>query len=244
MKKLLLTIMVAVISLCAATARDVVYLKNGYVERGRITEHVPGEKVVFVTEDNRTLIFTESEIGRIEKEDNYEPQTNNYSYEQSNFDSPWEAKRGYTGYIDFRLGGYDFYDFVFGLTTTHGYQFNKHVFLGLGIGFELTWNTEYAIPIFLAYNGNVGSGRIQFIYGAKLGLSINDYYYEDYYGGYYGGYYGDYYGDYYSTNVDFMFGVYVGMRAALSEKCALRIAPEFGMMGSTLTFGAGIGFEF
>lgn len=268
MKKLLLTIMVAVISLCAATARDVVYLKNGYVERGRITEHVPGEKVVFVTEDNRTLIFTESEIEKIEHEDEIAIREQKQREKEEKerlkkeekerkmkaIDTRWSAKKGYAGFVDVELGAVPHWGFAYSISTTHGYQINHHAFIGAGFGYgsnERNYGGNYGgynyyeyyhresnFDLFATFKGNVGRSRIQFTYGAKVGLTICscnqnvDYHRNES-------------GDIYT---EFIAGGYLGARIVASSKIAFNITPYCNFRdrhyGDEWTIGARLGIEF
>lgn len=273
MKKLLLTIVVAVISLCAATARDVVYLKNGYVERGRITEHIPGEKVVFVTEDNRTLIFTESEIEKIEHEDEIAIREQKQREKEEKerlkkeekerkmkaIDPRWSAKKGYAGFVDVELGA-EPYDgsFAYSISTTHGYQINHHAFIGVGFGYgsnevyfnfggyEYEYHRESNFDLFATFKGNVGRSRIQFTYGAKVGLTICscnlcEEFYNDATGSY---------DDYESSYIypEFIAGGYLGARIVASSKIAFNITPYCNFRdrhyGGEWTIGARLGIEF
>lgn len=275
MKKLLLTIVVAVISLCAATARDVVYLKNGYVERGRITEHVPGEKVVFVTEDNRTLIFTESEIEKIEHEDEIAIREQKQREKEEKerlkkeekerkmkaIDTRWSAKKGYAGFVDVELGAepYDGY-FAYSISTTHGYQINHHAFIGVGFGYgsnEYYYNLEGGdhyykyhresnFDLFATFKGNVGRSRIQFTYGAKVGLTIYSCnLWEEVYNYETRSFY-----DYESSYIypGFIAGGYLGARIVASSKIAFNITPYCNFRdrhyGGEWTIGARLGIEF
>lgn len=268
MKKLLLTIVVAVISLCAATARDAVYLKNGYVERGRITEHVPGEKVVFVTEDNRTLIFTESEIEKIEHEDEIAIREQKQREKEEKerlkkeekerkmkaIDPRWSAKKGYAGFVDVELGATIYPDeFAYSISTTHGYQINHHAFIGAGFGYGSNerydsgydyyeYHRESNFDLFATFKGNVGRSRIQFTYGAKVGLTICscNRYIEHY----------DNVQGIESSNIypEFIAGGYLGARIVASSKIAFNITPYCNFRdrhyGGEWTIGARLGIEF
>lgn len=269
MKKLLLTIMVAVISLCAATARDVVYLKNGYVERGRITEHVPGEKVVFVTEDNRTLIFTESEIEKIEHEDEIAIREQKQREKEEKerlkkeekerkmkaIDTRWSAKKGYAGFVDVELGA-DLWNngrFSYSISTTHGYQINHHAFIGVGFGYgsnECSYEYGYDyvyhhcsnFDLFATFKGNVGRSRIQFTYGAKVGLTIcscnQNIDYDHNVQGIESSY----------IYPEFIAGGYLGARIVASSKIAFNITPYCNFRdrhyGGEWVLGARLGIEF
>ena len=72
-----------------------------------------------------------------------------------------EPKKGYRGFVDanvdlsFHQGGYgdNSVTVYYGLSTSHGYQFNSHYFLGGGLMFErhhpVYHNYGYSFPVYL-----------------------------------------------------------------------------------------------
>lgn len=114
---------VALTCATAATAqqtRDVVYLKNGSIIHGQVAEMSPEGNIKIVNGLGDTLIFPMADVDRTTKETLYT--------------EPF-LRRGYRGFAGFQgiwgcLSGA-------GIVTTHGYQFNGHMFAGIGCGLFL-----------------------------------------------------------------------------------------------------------
>lgn len=113
----------ALITATAATAQqtqDVVYLKNGSIIHGQVTEMKPDGNITIVNGLGDTLVFATADVDRTTKE------TVGGDASQS------FLSRGYRGFVNFKgflgclNGG--------GITTTHGYQFNGNMYAGLGVG--------------------------------------------------------------------------------------------------------------
>ena len=66
---------VSAISLYAATYQDVVYLKNGSIIKGMITEQVPNESLKIETKDGNVFVFKMSEVAKMTKEKVAEEET-------------------------------------------------------------------------------------------------------------------------------------------------------------------------
>ena len=62
----------------------------------------------------------------------------------------WDTSYGETDYWSDEKWGYDKENLLFlGITTSHGYQFNPHFYLGAGLMFESAFHTgDITIPIF------------------------------------------------------------------------------------------------
>lgn len=75
------------------------------------------------------------------------------------------------------------------LTTSHGYQFNPYIFLGAGIGFDFTGESEWGevsgrpynkraakvdIPLFFNARANITKTRISPFADARVGAYINN----------------------------------------------------------------------
>lgn len=70
MKKIILSL---ALTLCvtlsfAQTLQDVVYLKNGSIVRGTITQMVPGEKVTISTADGSVFVYSMDDVSEMTKE--------------------------------------------------------------------------------------------------------------------------------------------------------------------------------
>ena len=70
MKKSILLLSIIVISICAIAqeSRDVVYLKNGSVIKGEITEMIPNDHIKIKTADGSVFVYSFTEIEKTEKE--------------------------------------------------------------------------------------------------------------------------------------------------------------------------------
>jgi len=126
--------------LCASVAnaqeyRDVVYLKNGSVIKGFYKSFFMNDTLRMETLDGSKIVIPINEIERIAKE-----RTNVYVVHEDELDDlqrRWRP-RGYSGSIEIVNGLSKRNDETKsqGFYTTHGYQFNRHLFLGLGLGAE------------------------------------------------------------------------------------------------------------
>ncbi len=123
------------ISLSAQEYRDVVYLKNGSVIKGFYKSFFLNDTLRMETLDGSLLVCPASEIVRIAKE-----RTNVYvvhADEEEGIIRRWRPK-GYSGSFEY-LSAYRTTSASMtstGFSTTHGYRFNRNIFLGAGMGFE------------------------------------------------------------------------------------------------------------
>lgn len=95
------------------------------------------------------------------------------AFAQSNV---YGGKSGYKGMFDIGLTFDPNSEFsYFDLSTTHGYQFNPHVFLGAGFGYSFDPEGDYhTMPLYVAFRGNILKSRqiIPFA-GVRLGYSVD-----------------------------------------------------------------------
>ncbi len=70
MKKLILLVSIFLFSICAFAqeSKDVVYLKNGSVIKGEITEMIPNKHIKIKTADGSLFVYSFTEIEKTEKE--------------------------------------------------------------------------------------------------------------------------------------------------------------------------------
>lgn len=132
-------LLMAAMLLTANTAiaqSDVVYLKNGGTFHGTIEQTTDGSSVTLRNSAGDVLVVDQSDIDRVEKET-----------------APVKVKkRGYRGFADadFCVGPIH-YDGAqergtwagVGVTTTHGFMFNRHIFFGFGFGLAHIGGTEF-----------------------------------------------------------------------------------------------------
>lgn len=131
-------ILIAMVATCTAFAqdyRDVVYLKNGSVIKGFYKELYPTDTLRMETLDGSLLVCPMSDVVRIAKE-----RTNVYVINKEDESLTLERKwrtHSYSGSFEVMYGKEDEGADSYGLYTTHGYRFNRHLFLGAGLGFEV-----------------------------------------------------------------------------------------------------------
>lgn len=140
------------VAVMAQTQRDVVYMKNGSVIRGQVTNN-SDEKVVVETDDGNVFVYKKSDINKMVKEatgkggeersvvkpiriagdlkeDTYDPAASNGRW-------PTKGWRGFVGGC-FGLALDDVFEHraVCTFYTSHGFQFNHALYLGLGLQSE------------------------------------------------------------------------------------------------------------
>lgn len=112
---------------------DVIYLKNGSIIRGFITEQIPNQSVKIEIPNNSFIIFDFAAIDKITKETRLSIQKRQYN----------DIKIGFRCLTQLVISK------VVSLNVIEQYHYDRHFSTGLGIGFE-TDGTEYAdVPILL-----------------------------------------------------------------------------------------------
>ncbi|GIV34674.1 MAG: hypothetical protein KatS3mg031_2209 [Chitinophagales bacterium] len=147
---------------------DVVYLKNGSVVRGMITEFVPDESVKIETRDKSIFIFLMHDVEKIT--------WNNPSSEKKTYD-PVIKKSGYFNETEtgLMLGKKSTGKYAADLSvhTVHGYQINRHVRVGCGTGVD--HYAEYGntfVPVFGSISGDIIKYWITPFYSAHAGYGF------------------------------------------------------------------------
>ena len=235
MKKSLFALLFIVGTVFSSLAYSTVYLKNGSSINGEILEYTPEQNISLRTADGSVWVFNASEIVRIQN--NQTPAVNNTT-------SRFTAPTGYRGFVDVMLLNFSWQNgLAFNLTTSHGYQFTHHAYLGGGIGVDLSYDTgkNLIIPVFTEFRGNVGQNQLQFTYGARLGVAFgtgNISYYDPI-------------SETYIYAYESGAGVYtcasIGLRIAYTPNFAVNISPEVSLtLGTFSNISAGfrLGFEF
>lgn len=136
MKKFIQVCCLVVISFCSTAVfaqsqfQDVIYLKNGSVVKGMITEFVPAKSYTIQTADGSIFVFMVEEITKIAKELLPTAVSGNKSFRSDSF-TP-----GYRGVIE---GGFGASSGSYGLNAacfaiSNGYQFSEKLYAGVAIG--------------------------------------------------------------------------------------------------------------
>lgn len=158
----------------AQNLQEVVYLKNGSVIRGIIIEQIPNESLKIQTADGSIFAYKMDEVEKITKE------TAQKSYYKTNFGSKFNGKglsAGYRGFVDlgYTIGTGTFGEDRVEFATSHGYQFNPYVYLGLGAGAHYYYNSEIVeIPIFAHVRSEFLNNSISPFFDFKIGYSLYD----------------------------------------------------------------------
>lgn len=232
MKRFFASIIAVACCIGIATAQDIVYLNNGSIIKGRLTEITLDQKVIVQTQDGNQYAFTNDEIDRVTKDKDFVVETK------------FSAPKGHRGFAEFSPLAISAQNALsFNLSTTHGYQFNHNVFLGGGVGINIGYSADshISIPVFAEFRGNVGRRQVQFTYGARLGTEYGSGYRPRY----------DEVNDVLYSELVSGFGVYsgvrVGMRIPYSQHCAINLSAMTTLtLGTFSNFTTGLyfGFEF
>ena len=161
--------------------RDVVFMKNGSVINGFYKELYPGDSLRMETIDGGVFICAFKDIERIAKE-----RTSVYVVNiQDDIELQKRVWRpaGYRGYLEYGqdTNGKDNNLIAYSLLTVHGYQFNRHVFLGAGFGMQryeyetsgikLSF-TQNSIPLFADFQFYILRSRITPALGCRTGYTV------------------------------------------------------------------------
>lgn len=151
MKRFFILALVALIGFAMPAAaqqyQEVVYLKNGSVIKGTVIEQIPGQSVKVQTQDGSVFVYTMDEVEKVVKE-----MKSNYVRKPA-FKKPafnWKNKgyrpTGYAWFIDAEYtSGKEFLRSQYiGLGTTHGYQFNPYIFVGVGAEFQVALDVAWS----------------------------------------------------------------------------------------------------
>lgn len=121
--------------------RDVVYLNNGSIIKGQITELNPQESLKIETSDGSIFIFEINQVSKCEKE-LIENTTQDYTIKSTNEEVKNKyPQKGYRGFAEVSyLHGeymvdskYDERSNRIAVSTSHGYQINPQIYIGAGL---------------------------------------------------------------------------------------------------------------
>lgn len=165
MKKCIaLLLLIAASSFCFAQnaykhQQDVVYLKNGGIVRGYITEQIPNQSLKIETGNGSTLIFNFNEIDKITKEEKL-----SISRLKKN---QVDSKTGFrlAAQIGLGLPG------LGAISLMEQYHYNRHFSTGIGIGIEL--NAENGeTPFFVDNRFYISKRKITPYFYNKMGIAV------------------------------------------------------------------------
>jgi hypothetical protein len=172
MKKSLLMLILFIGSIATSVAQniqEVVYLKNGSIIRGIVIEQVPNASLKIQTSDGSIFAYPMSEVIKITKETVKSKSRNGFSTYNNT-----SNQTSYKGFVDL---GYTIGVGVWGLerlelSTSHGFQFNPHLYVGAGIAANYYFNAEaIGLPIFAHVRGNILNNSISPYVDFRIGYS-------------------------------------------------------------------------
>jgi len=208
--------------------QDVVYLKNGSILHGKITEIKVNESITLESNCNDTWVLNQSDIDRIVKEDILES-----TIEKNKKKTPIDYKRkGFYSNINinFMFGGDMETPFPpIGISFISGYQFDFGLAVGAGLGIDLM--SEVYMPIVGDLKYTFRSSKISpFIYfqgGYSISLEDPDPYDYEYY-------------DYYESDLEskggYILNPGVGFKINLNERNAFSFSLGYKYMEINQTY--------
>lgn len=181
MKKLLFFLLFVSFHL-TTFAKNEVYLKNGSMIKGEIVEIVPNQTIKVETNDGSQFVCKYDEIEKIVCGKNEETHKQK---EKSNKDNTSHIKKGYRGFVTFEplvgnmIGA--------AITTSHGFQFNKKLYLGLGTGFRYAedyGSDHMAIPLYVDFRYDLLNYKISPFMTTRVGACVANEGANGFYGSY------------------------------------------------------------
>lgn len=148
---------------------DVVYLKNGSVIRGIITEQIPNESIRIQTADRNIFVFEISQVEKITKEE-----IPAEFISKSDTDLPDKYKtNGFEGGMDVLLAiDIEHGEPVLGLHTHFGYRFIPQLYVGAGTGVELMFDRNN-LPLFMQIRTDFIEARVTPFFSANVGYTLS-----------------------------------------------------------------------
>lgn len=148
--------------------QDVVYLKNGSIVRGVITEFIPEQSVKIETADGNTFVFGMADVEKITREE---------APCRSRLRPAVISTKGFfndteTGML---IGGGDTSKFstAYSLQNVSGYQVNRYLKIGAGAGIDHYNDYSHTfIPVFGRISGDIVKYRVTPVYFVDAGYSF------------------------------------------------------------------------
>ena len=141
---------------------EIIYLKDGSVLKGNITEQVANDYLILELRNGQKITVFSEEVLKIkynQKAAKYYKKENGF-FHQATIGSSWKGSE--------RFGGNQPYFYA---ETIHGYQFNHALRLGLGAGWD--YHPDFHIvPVFVSVGGEIGKLRIVPTYFANAGYGM------------------------------------------------------------------------
>jgi hypothetical protein len=134
------------LAIAQKATEDVLYLKNGWILRGKITSAPADSLVKIQTRDQNLFVFSRPEISKMQQEPIQHERNYNIFYQ-------W---RGFSHYTELGsiIANNSASGSAFTFQTVNGYKFNPWVFTGLGIGLE-SFDNQSLLPLFGSFRGDL-----------------------------------------------------------------------------------------
>ena len=218
---ILILVLLPFVSQAQETYEDVVYLKNGSIIHGMIIETVPNVSLKIKSGPN-VFAYKLDEVEKIRKELADGGKTNDFK------------KKGYFGIVE--LG---FTDFpagsglpMFSMNVVNGYQFNRCLSMGLGLGADISNNSVYNVSATTDFRGYFTKAKIAPFAGLIAGYNMQIAKYPDYY----------YYGRTVTTiNHGAIINPNIGVRIAISKKAGMSFSFGYKMLLTSNVIDANYG---
>ena len=175
---LLAIMFLTAIAVQAQEQQEVVYLKNGSIVRGVIIEQIPNASLKIQTADGSIFAYKMEEVEKITKEavQNRRYATRRSSAPGMQFNGGGRMA-GYRGFVDlgYTIGTGDFGEDRVEFATSHGYQFNPYLYVGLGAGAHYYFDSEMVeVPIFAHVRSEFLNNSISPFFDFKIGYTVYD----------------------------------------------------------------------
>lgn len=148
---------------------DVVYLKNGSIIRGIITEQIPNESIRIEISNGSIFVYRMDEIERITREP-IQGRSRDTARRDVDFESGYEVSVE----LGYQIGTGDWGLDRMKMDIINGYRINPYIFLGMGTGWRYYHEIEVAlVPLFLNFRVNFIQSQMSPFLGLSTGYSFN-----------------------------------------------------------------------
>jgi len=150
---------------------DVVYLKNGSIIRGIITEQIPNESIRIEISNGSIFVYRMDEIERITREP---IQGRSRDRDTARRDVDFESGYEVSVELGYQIGTGDWGLDRIKMDIINGYRINPYIFLGMGTGWRYYHEIEDAlVPLFLNFRVNFIQSQMSPFLGLSTGYSLN-----------------------------------------------------------------------
>ena len=175
MKKLLVTsFFLIALAAYSQEYQDVVYLKNGSVIRGLITEQIPNESIKIESQGN-IFVFKLDEIEKITKELTTKPRKE----KEPKVREDSGLKKGYSGIAELAIGiaygdDIEHANETVKVNLVNGFRFNPHFAIGVSTGARFLLRDDiYLVPIMADVRANVLNRKASPYFVLNIGTAYN-----------------------------------------------------------------------